>query len=96
MRQKIEVDVELRVPLERPGKDDILEETIDYTAVYSLVEEVVTEKKFKLLEALAHELALRLLSSFPVQEALVRVRKLNVPFAGNTSNVEVEVTRTRK
>ena len=43
------VDLWLSVPFE--GKGDRLEETVDYAAVYALVEEAVRHRRFYLIEA---------------------------------------------
>lgn len=75
------VDLWLSVPFE--GKGDRLEETVDYAAVYALVEEAVRHRRFYLIEALADHLAEELLKAFPrLQAVRVRVHKPHAPIPG--------------
>jgi len=92
--QKIRIDVELSADLSEGAASDHLARTIDYEKVYRLVEEIVAASRFRLIEALASNLADALLERFPVAEVTVRVQKPNVPFQGTMSAVEVELTRS--
>ncbi len=87
------VDIELFLPL--PAKDD-LGATVDYGAVYALVERQVTGARFGLLEALASRLAAAVLGTQPFVEAvLVRVHKPHAPLPGIVRDVYVELFRER-
>ena len=87
------VDVELSLPL---PEADVLSRTVDYGAVYDLVRGTVQGERYKLIEALAHRVAARLLSEEPlIRAALVRVHKPNAPLPGVVRDVFVEVTRHR-
>ena len=87
------VDIELSLPL---PEVDMLSRTVDYGAVYDLVQRTVQGERFKLIEALAHHIAARLLSEEPlIHAALVRVHKPNAPLPGVMRDVCVEVTRRR-
>ena len=87
------VDVELYLPLS--GRDD-LEATVDYSAVYDLVRAQVTETRFYLIEALAHNLVTVLLEAQPLVKAvLVRVHKPHAPLPGIVRDVYAEVQRER-
>lgn len=92
--QRFEIDVELFLDLSRPCRSDQVKDTVDYSSVYQLVEEVVVEKEFNLLEALAENIANAILERFPVDEITVRVRKPNAPIRGLSDGVEIEITRT--
>jgi len=88
------VDVELY--LRFTGHDD-LEATVDYSAVYELVRSVVTETRFRLIEALAHHLADALLGAQPLSMAVVvRVHKPHAPLPGIVRDVYAEVRRERQ
>lgn len=88
------VDLELRVPLS--GADD-LSSTVDYSAVYRLVDEEVTQHRYQLIEALAHAIARRVLGDLPrVREVTVRVHKPHAPLPGVVRDVWVEIRRTRQ
>ena len=81
------------VDLAEAGKTDRLQSTIDYSAVFDLIADIVQNKSFSLLEGLATELAASVLDVFPVIEATIRVRKLIPPISGYVDHIEVEVTR---
>ena len=87
------VDVELSLPL---PEVDVLSRTVNYGAVYDLVRGTMQGERYKLIEALAHRVAARLLSEEPlIHAALVRVHKPNAPLPGVVRDVFVEVTRYR-
>lgn len=87
------VDVELHAPL--PGDDD-LAATVDYSRVYATVEALVTETRFRLIEALANAIADRLLAQEPrLRRVVVRVHKPHAPLPGVVGDVYVQVERGR-
>ena len=53
---KFEVDLEMFFPLQKAGKSDRLEDTLDYEAAYNLVQSCVVQKKYFLLETLAESI----------------------------------------
>jgi dihydroneopterin aldolase len=91
--QKLGFELELTGNLESGARADSLRKTIDYERVYRLLVDTVDRSRKKLLEALALEIAEALLEAFPLHEVVVRVRKKNVPFAGEDSTAEVELRR---
>ncbi len=91
--QRFEVDVELFVNTYTAGHTDALEDTIDYVKVYEIVEEIVLEGEFNLIEAIAEAIAEALLRRLPTEMVQVRVRKPNVAIPGITKGVEVEIIR---
>jgi 7,8-dihydroneopterin aldolase/epimerase/oxygenase len=87
------VDVELFVPL---PSDDNLAETVDYSKVYALIRHEVTERRYRLIEALANTIASRILAEFPkVAQVMARVHKPHAPLPGVVRDVLVEVIRLR-
>ena len=93
---KFEVDVELQADLSEAIAHDSLKQTIDYEAVYVLIQKIITAKKYYLLEALANTIAKGILSEFPSSEVVtVRVRKPHPPVKGVVDYVEVEVSESR-
>ncbi|MFQ5797667.1 MAG: dihydroneopterin aldolase [Bacteroidota bacterium] len=93
---KFEVDVDLYCDLAEPKKSDHLRETVNYQRVYKYVKNLVLEKKFYLLEALAHCIGQGVLKEFPkVQKTVVKVRKPQAPVKGVIDYVEVEITTER-
>jgi len=92
--QRFEVDLEIRGEFSAAGRDDDLEQTLDYPRIYALVEEVVTRRRFKLVEALAEHIAMEIGERFAPVELTVRVRKPDPPVAGHFDGIEVEIHRT--
>jgi dihydroneopterin aldolase len=93
--QKLEIDVELEADLAVAAREDSLASTVDYREIYGVVERTVTGRSFRLLEALAEQVAADLLEAFPAGRARVKIRKANVGVSGNLRCFEVEVERTR-
>ena len=91
--QRFEVDVELFLELTNAGHSDQLSDTVDYTHVYQVIEEIMLESDFNLLEALAEEISQTVIERFPVAATTVRVRKPHVSLRGIADGVEVEITR---
>ena len=92
--QPFEVDVELVTDLQPAGVEDDLAQTVDYGAAFKICRELVEATDFRLLEAIAESLADELLRAFPrLSEVVVRVRKLQVPLAGDLAYAEVEIRR---
>ena len=93
--QPFEVDVELVMDLGRAGRTDDLQQTIDYSAVFTHVGRLVGTTRFRLIEALAERIAGELLDAYGPDEVVVRVRKPAVDLGGTFRAVGVEIVRTR-
>lgn len=94
--QPFKVDLRLFLSLLEAGENDEVEKTVDYSQVYQLVKSIVEGQPFKLLEALAHQLAQEILASFPpIQELQVKVEKTSPPIPGLLEGVRVLITRGR-
>jgi dihydroneopterin aldolase len=93
---KFEVDVELHADLSDAMTHDSLKRTINYESVYAHVQNVITSKKYFLIEALAKTIAKGLLQTYAAADAVVvRVRKPHPPVKGVIDYVEVEVAERR-
>ena len=91
---RFEIDVELRANLERAAETDDLADTIDYVKLQRTVVEL-SSQKHRLIESLADVIAKRLLSDFPGEEVIVRVRKPGAAIGGVLDSVEVECRKSR-
>ena len=91
--QRFEGDVELATDLRVPGETDRLRDTIDARQVYYTVEEIVIQGEFRLVEALAENIATALLEKFELDEVVIRVRKPFAPIQGISEGIEVEIAR---
>jgi 7,8-dihydroneopterin aldolase/epimerase/oxygenase len=94
-RQPLEVDLDVKADLARAVDDDMLEHTIDYGAVCEIVERVITEETFALLERLAGRIAEVVLNDQRVEAVQVSVRKLRPPVAQQLDTAGVRITRSR-
>lgn len=91
--QRFEVDLEIKTDLQKAGLSDRLEDTLNYSRLLELVQEIVTKDRFNLIEALAERIAQKTAESFPVCELTVRVRKPNPPSPAHFDGIEVEIHR---
>jgi len=90
---RFHIDVELGLDLQAAGRSDNVADTVDYQKVYEVVAMVESTRRFRLIEALGHEVAEAILGAFEVEEVVVRVRKASVPLGGLIDFAEVEITR---
>ncbi|HYB64263.1 MAG TPA: dihydroneopterin aldolase [Steroidobacteraceae bacterium] len=93
VRQTVVLDIELPVDCRRAALTDQVADTLDYKAVAKRVLAFVALSEFRLVETLAHRVALLILEEFAVE--WVRVA-LNKPGAiRNSRDVGVLIERTR-
>ncbi len=90
------VDVELECDLHPAGHSDDLQDTVDYRDVYRRVEAVLVGPPKALLEAVAEDVAHRILELERVQAVRVEVRKLHVQLGGAVGYAAVRVERRRR
>lgn len=94
--QKYEVSLDLYLDLRAAGRTDALNETVNYALVYETVKQIVEGPPFKLIEALAENIASRVIENYTkVDECTVRVKKPNPPFDIHFDGVTVEIHRKR-
>lgn len=93
--QDFYVSLILRLDLAPAGESDDLAATVDYGAVYELVREITTERRFELIEALAEAIAGAILARFPVETVTVRVDKPKAPGISAFFPAAVEIERTK-
>jgi dihydroneopterin aldolase len=93
VRQTVVVDLEMPVDCTRAAASDEVADTLDYKKVAKRALEFIGTSEFRLVETLAHRLALVILAEFGVE--WVRV-SLNKPGAiRNSRDVGVMIERTR-
>lgn len=92
-----EIDAELTCDILEAEVEDNLKKTVDYEKVYAFVKEVVSSRKFYLIESLASRICKSIIKNFQVvQKVTVKVRKPSPPLGGVVEFVEVEHTELRK
>jgi len=75
VRQRVEIDLEIWVDLSAAAKSDAIDDTLNYKSVAKRVLAFVQESRFRLVEALAGEIARVVLAEFPVARVRVTVHK---------------------
>lgn len=94
--QRFIVDLMVQADLKRAGESDDLSYSINYGELYVLCKEIVEGKPFKLVEAVAEEIAEACLTKFKRAAACtVKVIKPDPPIPGHYESVAVEITRSR-
>ncbi len=90
---RFEVDVEVHADLSKAGKSDKLADTISYTKIYHLTDELFTGKKYNLIERVGYLLADRILEEFNPDKVIIRIRKKIPPIPGNLDHIELEIEK---
>jgi 7,8-dihydroneopterin aldolase/epimerase/oxygenase len=91
--QPFEVDVDVVTDVRAAGASDDLDDTVDYGAIASIVERLVTTERFALLERLATRIAEEVCGDGRVQSVTVTVRKLRPPVPVDLTSAAVRITR---
>ncbi|TMC48279.1 MAG: dihydroneopterin aldolase [Chloroflexi bacterium] len=91
---RFRVDVELRADLRAAGRSDSLVDTLDYVRCFQLVREVVEDRQYRLLEAVAQAIADALLEQPRAEGVRVRVAK-QPPLRGGFDTFAVVIERAR-
>ncbi len=78
IRQTLILDIELGLDTRQAGESDDLQFTVDYKAVTDRVRDFVSVSEFKLIEALAENIARILLAEFPVRWVRLKINKRGV------------------
>ncbi|MEN9560621.1 MAG: Dihydroneopterin aldolase [Pseudomonadota bacterium] len=76
--QELRFDLEMRLPDTRVNQSALLADTIDYAAVSALIPELLATQHFRLLENMAHYLAVALCRRFHCVEMRIRIAKHGV------------------
>lgn len=94
--QKFIVSVELGCSARAAGRSDDLEKSVNYADVCALIQKVMTENTFKLIEAAAEKIAESILLAYKnVQSVTVNLKKPWAPIMLNVKTVGVEIKRSR-
>lgn len=93
--QRLLYDVRLTIEDCRAARTDEVGDTVDYTEVLDLIEEVATVQSYSLLERLAQVTAEAILRRFPIDEVWVQVTKPHPPVACALTSVGAAVELQR-
>ncbi len=91
--QELLIDVEIEYPLEKAGKSDDINDSINYSSMAKLIRKVVRETQHFLLEALAASIVEAIFEASPAQAVTLRIEKAN--FVSKTAKVGIQIRRQR-
>lgn len=95
--QRFIIDLVVEADLKQAGLTDELEKSISYVDLYQVCKQIVEGKPFKLIEAVAEQIANQTLKQFDkVNTVTVKVIKPDPPIPGHFQSVAVEMIRSRK
>ena len=89
------LDLVFEANLKAAGRSGRLEDTVDYAAIFRLIEAHCVQDSFNLLEQVGQQLGDMIFDQYPVESIRVRIRKLR-PFSSRLSSVGIELKRNRK
>jgi len=93
--QWFEVDVTLWLDLSPAGKSDDLEHTLDYRSAITMVQQLVKDSRFLLIERLADAIAQALLELALVEKVKIQLSKPAAPIPDFGGRITLEITRTK-
>ena len=91
-----EVDLTIKTDISKAGESDDLADTVDYTTVCSIVEDVMHGEPVMLIETLLSRIGEQIMEEVPAVESLqVCIRKLHPPMETGCDYVEIRDTWQR-
>lgn len=94
--QRFFVDLVCGIDLRVAGRTDDLDASVSYAEIYEVTKAAFEERRSKLIEAVAQNIADRLFDAFPaITWVQVRVRKPSAPIPMVTGEAAVELHRQR-
>ena len=94
--QKFFLDIELHVDTKEAGLTGDMTKSVSYADAYEVVRDIVQNKRFNLLEALAENIANDILEKFDlVKGIMVRIKKPEAPVNGIYDYFGVEIRRAK-
>lgn len=92
--QTIILDIEISYDLSKSCQSDAIEDTIDYGQVVSRIRETLTERSFKLVEALAEHICQQIIQEFKAEKVKIKVAKPSVLAGLKALGVVIERAHT--
>ena len=89
--QECQADLILWGDFEAAATTDSLDRSVDYARVLMTVQQIAAAQEYNLVETLAYRIARKVLQSYPVSRACVKLRKRPASLREQIDFVEVEV-----
>lgn len=94
--QRFRVNLALELDTRPAALNDDLTKTVNYAEVVKLVESELRGRPVKLIEALAENMAARLLNTFPILSGVtIELEKPSAPVGMDVDGVSLVIRRTR-
>lgn len=93
--QVLVVDLEVGCDLQAAGLTDDLNHSISYVDLVAIARDVVQHTDYQLLEAIAEDIARRVLALERASTVSVRIEKPRAPIPDLTGTVSIEITRQK-
>mgnify|MGYP006300734843 FL=1 len=94
---KYQVDLDLYYDSTSAAINDNIQYAVNYEEAVFCIAEVISNESYNLIETIASEILNGVMEKFKaLQQATVRVRKLNVPMRRVVEHIEIEQSITRK
>ena len=94
IRQTVRLDIEIFSDIRKPAASDNIEDALDYKAVAKRVTAFVSGSTFRLVEALAEQVARMVITEFGVEKLRLKVNKHGA--IRGAADVGVVIERTKK
>lgn len=93
--QNFYVNAVLYVDTEKAGTSDDLDKSVDYSSVCALIEKIMTQNTYKLIETVAQKIAETVLIEFDLVKSVdIEVRKPEAPINMDFGSVSVKIHRS--
>ncbi|MEB3191692.1 MAG: dihydroneopterin aldolase [Snowella sp.] len=93
--QWFEVDLTLWLDLSKAGHSDELTDTLNYAEAVMIVQNIVKNQKFKMIERLAEAIATEILETGKTHQVKVNLTKCQAPIPDFDGEVTLEIIRSR-
>ncbi len=93
--QWFEVDLSFWVDLSIAGSSDDLNDTLDYSKVVVLVQDIIKTSTFKMIERLADAIATATLDMSKAEKVKVSFIKCQPPIPDFSGHIKIEIERSR-
>lgn len=91
--QRLSVDLDLYCDIQKAVASGDPGKVADYSGVAQTVIEIGHKERFSLIEDLAEQIAREIIKQFPVEEVVVRVKKIQPPVEAIQGYFGVEIRR---
>ena len=91
--QRLVIDLEIAVDTTAAAASDDLRDALDYSRVAQDVRGFVSASRYRLVEALAEALCMRLITHFDIAQVRVRLHKPSAIAAARDTSIEMQRTR---